>query len=116
MKMKTAAELGLTEEDLAEQVALAAEVIAEVIAEEKADPTENARRQALVEINTHAAQRTALEAKHGQVWDVDQLQADFAVEGFMAPFVVVRRKSDGKLGSLSFQHSPRLYFGWAEHK
>ncbi len=31
-------------------------------------------------------------------------------KGFLAPFVVVRRKADGQLGSLEFQHEPRLYF------
>jgi hypothetical protein len=28
----------------------------------------------------------------------------------MAPFVVVRRRSDGQEGSLMFQHWPRYYF------
>jgi hypothetical protein len=32
------------------------------------------------------------------------------VLGFAAPFVVVRRRTDQKLGSLLFQHHPRLYF------
>ena len=29
--------------------------------------------------------RAALEAKHGQVWDTDQLRDEFEVIGFMAP-------------------------------
>ncbi len=28
----------------------------------------------------------------------------------LAPYVVVRRKSDGQKGSLEFQHHPRYYF------
>ncbi len=44
----------------------------------------------------------------------DQLARDFVVVGFMAPFVVVRRKTDGVLGSCEFQHNPRLYFNWLE--
>ena len=32
--------------------------------------------------------------------------------GFMAPYVVVRRKSDGQRGSLMFQHDPRFYFSF----
>lgn len=47
-----------------------------------------------------------------QVWDTTQLQEDFEVTGFAAPFVVVRRKSDGARGTLMFAHSPRYYFGW----
>jgi hypothetical protein len=48
----------------------------------------------------------------GQTWTTEQLQEDFAVEGFAAPFVVVRRKSDGVKGTLEFTHSPRVYFGF----
>ena len=36
------------------------------------------------------------------------------VLGFLAPFVVVRRKSDGRKGSLTFSHSPRFYFSFRE--
>ena len=46
----------------------------------------------------------------GQTWDTQQLQEDFRVVGFSAPFVVVIRKSDGVKGSLEFTHSPRVYF------
>ena len=74
------------------------------------DATEPYRRQRLVEINTEPGSREALEAQHGQVWNSEELSRDFEVIGFMAPLVVVRRKSDGKKGSLEFQHQPRLYF------
>ena len=70
------------------------------------DPTEPARRQMLAEINAAPGSREDLEAKHGQVWDTDQLQDDFEVIGFMAPLVVVRRKGDGVKGSLMFQARP----------
>ncbi len=76
------------------------------------DSTEQARRERLVEINAQPGSREALEAGHGQVWDTKQLTEDFEVIGFMAPVVVVRRKSDGIKGSLEFQHNPRFYFGW----
>lgn len=49
-----------------------------------------------------------------QTWNTEKLQQDFEVLGFQAPFVVVRRKSDGKLGSLQFDHMPRIYYGWSE--
>jgi len=48
----------------------------------------------------------------GQEWDTSELQRDFEVLGFAAPFVVVRRKSDGVRGMLEFKHSPRVYFGF----
>lgn len=47
-----------------------------------------------------------------QHWDTAELQRDFDVIGFLAPYVVVRRKSDGQRGSLEFTHHPRTYFNW----
>jgi hypothetical protein len=76
------------------------------------DETEPYRRQRLAEINAQPGSREALEAQHGQVWSTEELGRDFEVIGFMAPLVVVRRKSDGKKGSLEFQHSPRFYFNF----
>jgi hypothetical protein len=74
------------------------------------DKTESIRRQLVVEINAEAGCREALEAQHGQVWTTQEFSLDFEVVGFLAPFVVVKRKADGVKGSLSFQHSPRFYF------
>ncbi len=48
----------------------------------------------------------------GEVWDTESLQRDFDVKGFMAPFVMVERRSDGTRGTLEFVHSPRVYFAW----
>jgi hypothetical protein len=45
-------------------------------------------------------------------WNTAELQEDFTVHGFGAPFVHVTRKSDGKKGTLQFTHSPRVYFGF----
>jgi hypothetical protein len=74
------------------------------------DPTEEIRRNQIIEINCEPGDRESLEAKYGKVWDTQELAADFEVIGFLAPFVVVRRRSDGSKGSLSFQHNPRIYF------
>jgi len=75
-----------------------------------------ARMARLQEINTDPAKdsRAALEQKYGQVWNTDELSQDFEVLGFGAPFVVVKRRSDGKKGSLEFAHSPRHYFNFKE--
>jgi len=80
------------------------------------DPTESPRRHLLAEINAAPGGREYLEAKHGQVWDTDQLQEDFDVLSFAAPLVMVRRKADGVKGSLMFQGSPRFYFGFEPHE
>jgi hypothetical protein len=82
------------------------------------DETEPIRRKRLVEINSTVEshdgepERKRVEAQYGQVWDTAQLSEEFEVLGFMAPYVVVRRKSDGRKGSLEFQHHPRLYFNF----
>lgn len=46
------------------------------------------------------------------VWNTTQLQRDFEVLGFYAPYVAVRRREDGQVGTLKFTHRPRWYFGW----
>ncbi len=80
------------------------------------DETETIRRIQLAEINAQPGSREALEAQHGQVWDAQQLRQDFTVEGFLAPYVIVRRKADGQRGSLLFQHDPRLYFSFEPYR
>jgi hypothetical protein len=81
-----------------------------------ADPTEPTRRERLAEINLVPANREALEAVYGRVWDTGELTEEFQAIGFLAPLIVVRRSSDGTKGSLEFQNSPRLYFNWQPHE
>ena len=76
------------------------------------DGTEEIRRALIDDINSNAREREELGGEYGQVWDTSQLSADFDVEGFMAPFVMVVRKSDGQAGTLMFQHHPRYYFSF----
>ena len=76
------------------------------------DPTEDFRRELVNEINAEPGSREALEAAYGQVWDTTQLQEDFTVKGFLAPYVIVVRKSDSQKGMLMFQHAPRFYFSF----
>lgn len=76
------------------------------------DETEPIRRARLAEINIQPGSREALELQYGQVWTTQELANDFEVIGFLAPFVVVRRKADLVKGSLEFQHNPRFYFNF----
>ena len=80
------------------------------------DATEEARLALLVKINSEAAGRAELETRHGRVWNAAELAGDFEIVGFAAPFVVVRRRIDNRLGSLLFQHDPRFYFAFQEDK
>lgn len=80
------------------------------------DATEQFRRQRVAELNLEPGSRAALEEQHGQVWDTNQLAEEFEPLGFLAPFIVVRRRNDGSKGSLEFQHSPRFYFNFQQDK
>ena len=62
------------------------------------------------EINAVEGSREYLEATHGEVWDTTELQEQYEVLAFMAPFTIVRRRCDGVRGSVMLQHSPRYYF------
>jgi len=81
------------------------------------DPTENIRRAQQAVLNGEAAAlaetpdpRAEFEARYGQVWNTSELQEEFSVTGFMAPYVVVRRKSDDQAGSLLFAHGPPRFY------
>ena len=82
------------------------------------DDTEDLRRRRLMEINSgvdsddESAERQRLEARYGHIWDAAQFAKDFDVLGFLAPYVVVGRRSDERKGSLEFQHLPRFYFNF----
>ena len=73
-----------------------------------ADTTENIRREM---IETGQPQQDLAKATDDR-WTTEELGRDFDVMGFAAPFVVVKRRSDGAKGSLEFTHSPRVYFNW----
>ena len=74
------------------------------------DSTEGIRRQMIAD----GQPQSDLAANSGQQWTTEEMTRDFEAVGFAAPFVVVRRRSDGKRGTLEFTHSPRVYFGWKE--
>lgn len=76
------------------------------------DPTEALRKLRIVELNSGDPNREALAERYGQVWSTEEMSQDFDALGFMAPYIIVRRKSDGVRGSLEFCHSPRLYFNF----
>lgn len=83
------------------------------------DSSEGFRRAAVAIVNsqvekeaTEDSERKRLEEFHGQVWDTQELSRDFVVHGFMAPFIMATRKADNVEGLLTFQHSPRFYWGF----
>ena len=76
------------------------------------DPTEALRRVRIEELNQGDTTRAELEERYGQVWSTDEMTRDSDALGFMAPYIVVSRKSDGVRGSLEFRHSPRYYFNF----
>ena len=74
------------------------------------DPTEAARRELVAEINARPQAREELAAVHGEVYDTAELLLAFQVEGFLAPYVKVKRRSDGVVGTMMFQHKERYFY------
>jgi hypothetical protein len=79
--------------------------------ENTVDPTENIRRD-MIATNQPAVDLLAELGIEGPTWTTETVSQEFEITGFMAPFVVVKRKSDGQKGSLEFTHSPRIYFNF----
>jgi hypothetical protein len=77
---------------------------------------EKLRAEENQEINEKPVGRKELEKRYGQVWNTEEMRADFVVRGFLAPYMVVQRRRDGAIGSLKFQHSPRFYFEFELHE
>lgn len=80
------------------------------------DTTEETRRGLVEQINSNPKTREHLEDLFGpdEVWDTEQLKAQFERIRFLAPFVACTRKKDGVEGVLMFQHEPRFYFAFRE--
>jgi len=49
-----------------------------------------------------------------QTWTTAEMQEEFTVSGFCAPYVEVTRKSDGATGLLAFNGQPRVYHSFKE--
>lgn len=58
--------------------------------------------------------RAELEREYGRVWDTAELAHEFVITAIIADQVVVRRKADDVIGTLTYQDSPRLYFSFTE--
>ena len=58
--------------------------------------------------------KATLEAHYSDVMTTDEVREKYEVISFLAPFVMVKRKSDGVRGTLEFTHMPRFYFNFVE--
>jgi hypothetical protein len=64
-------------------------------------------------LDTSAAEaKAALSISYNDVMTTDEVREKFEVISFLAPFVMVKRKSDGAKGTLEFTHMPRFYFNF----
>lgn len=57
-------------------------------------------------------QKEELEKLYGEVLSTSEATEKYEFIAFCAPFVEVRRKRDGKRGTLEFQANPRFYFAF----
>lgn len=90
----------------------AAEDQSVVIASDDEEYLDDRRREIISQVNAQPKTRREMEMLGQEVWDSETLTQDFEVLGFRAPFVIVESRVDGARGSLMFQDSPRLYFGF----
>jgi hypothetical protein len=59
-------------------------------------------------------QKEELENLHGEVLSTPEAVERYEFIAFCSPFVEVKRRTDGRTGTLEFQHSPRFYFRFVE--
>lgn len=59
-------------------------------------------------------QREELEKLYGEVLTTTEAMQKYEFIAFCAPVVEVKRKADGKRGTLEFQANPRFYFTFVE--
>ncbi len=79
---------------------------------DKIDDTESIRRTMIAE-NQPAVHLADCVKRGDKVYQTkEELLAEFEIQGFLAPFVVVRRKSDNRIGTMEFVHEPRVYFNF----
>jgi hypothetical protein len=57
-------------------------------------------------------EKTELEELYGEVLTTAEAVQKYEFVAFCAPFVEVRRRSDGQSGTLEFQPSPRFYYSF----
>jgi hypothetical protein len=50
-----------------------------------------------------------LQKRYGAVWDTRGLAAEFTITAIIGDRIVVRRKADGVVGTLTVQEQPRYY-------
>jgi len=84
---------------------------------EIADHTEELRRFLMKQMKDHPASHQELVNQYGadNVWTTEQVKELYEITSFMAPYCTCVRKSDGQVGSLAFQHSPRFYFNFVAY-
>ena len=63
---------------------------------------------------TETEARAWLEERYGEVWNTDEAMKLFKFSSFMSPYALVKRKKDGKEGTVKFTHNPRFYFSFKE--
>jgi len=59
-------------------------------------------------------QKEELEKLYGEILSTDEATQKYEFIAFCAPFVEVKRKTDGKRGTLEFQANLRFYFAFVE--
>lgn len=76
------------------------------------EETAEERAKLEAEVNATPCTLEELQRKYGQVWTVEQVEAQFEIEAFCPPLACATRRADGVRGTLVYQHCPRYYWSW----
>ena len=71
------------------------------------------KEQLLEELkDTYPEVHQAIQEDEGKCWTTDEVQDEFEILGFIAPFCAAIRRETKEKGALTFVHQPRLYYHW----
>lgn len=68
----------------------------------------------VAESNHEFTSTTRVPVDSDEKWSFDTVKTEFNILSFATPFVSVRRKRDGKLGTLQCDLQQQVYFGFQE--
>ena len=70
------------------------------------------RRKRRASVKITSLSRSELEGRYGTVLDTAELARIYIVTGFIAESLVVRRRADDVVGTLTVQDQPRFYYNF----
>lgn len=71
------------------------------------------RQMLIARVDRDKRTKAELLQNYIRVWNQEDLRKEFDTITFQKPFVIARSKRTSEVGTLLYQETPRLYFGWS---